>query len=53
LLIIQKDFDGYNRENWSGIIEWLVGYMSKLPTTLKEPLVEVNKLVKTTGNSKV
>lgn len=42
----KKDFDGYNRDNWSEIIEWLVNNMIKLEQSLKQPLQIVNQALK-------
>jgi hypothetical protein len=35
----KKYFDGYNRGNWLGIIEWQVENTSKFFIALKEPLI--------------
>lgn len=42
----KKGFDGYNRDNWLEIIEWLVNEMSKLEQALKQPLQIVNQALK-------
>lgn len=36
----QKDFDGYSRDNWPEIIDWLVDNMIKLEKAFKQPLQE-------------
>jgi len=38
--------DGYNKENWSEMIEWLINHMIKLEKAFKTPLQEVNKQLK-------
>ena len=46
LLIIQKEFDGYNNENWPEIIRWLVAEMIKFEKALKQPLQNANQKLK-------
>jgi hypothetical protein len=36
-------FDGYNRENWPEMIEWLAKNIAKLERVFKKPLAEANK----------
>lgn len=41
-----KSFDGFNKENWPEIIEWLVDHMIKLEKSFKGPVQEVGSLLK-------
>jgi len=38
--------DGYNRENWPGMIEWLVGNIIKLEEAFKKPLNDAVQALK-------
>jgi hypothetical protein len=46
----KKEFDGYNKDNWEDIIEWMVKHMSLLEVALKAPLFEVNQQLKQLHN---
>ena len=39
----QKDFDGYDRENWPEIIEWMVKHMTMLEGAFKQSLTLINR----------
>nr|WP_275666847.1 DUF4268 domain-containing protein [Vibrio tubiashii] len=39
----QKDFDGYDRENWPEIIEWMVKHMTTLEGAFKQSLTLINR----------
>ncbi|MBS3954217.1 MAG: DUF4268 domain-containing protein [Methylomicrobium sp.] len=39
-------FDGYDRDNWSDMIAWLIDHIVKLENAFKKPLAEVNKELK-------
>lgn len=39
----QKDFDGYDRENWPEIIEWMVKHMTMLEGAFKKSLTLINR----------
>tara|TARA_R100000005_G_scaffold96454_1_gene83491 strand:- start:21715 stop:22896 length:1182 start_codon:yes stop_codon:yes gene_type:complete len=41
-----KPVDGYNKDNWPGMISWMVDHMTKLETTLREPLKVINQQLK-------
>jgi len=41
-----KPVDGYNKDNWPGMISWMVDHMTKLETTLREPLKAINQQLK-------
>ena len=43
----KKEFEGYNKDNWPEIIEWLVNHMICLEKALKKPLQQVNSELKT------
>jgi len=47
----KKEFDGYNRDNWSEMIEWLVENMSNLEKAFKQPLQKVNSELRTANLS--
>ena len=40
---ISKDFDGYNKDNWTEMSSWIVDNMIRLEKGFKKPLVELNK----------
>lgn len=46
----KKEFDGYNKDSWGSIIEWMVGHMSRLEKALKAPLAEVNQQLRRLGS---
>ncbi len=39
----KKNFDGYNREYWPEIVEWMVKHMAMLEGAFKQPLILVNR----------
>ena len=45
--------DGYNKDNWADMINWLVEHMTRLEKALSEPLDKVRQELKTTSFSKV
>jgi hypothetical protein len=42
----RQSFDGYNKESWPEMIEWLEVNLSRLEAALREPLLKVNKKLK-------
>lgn len=42
-------FDGFNRENWPEMIEWLCGHIVRLDTAFSEPLADLNQQLKSGG----
>ena len=46
---VSKEFDGYNREYWSEIVEWLIQNMTKFELAFKSALLEVNRQLKSTS----
>ena len=42
-----KPFDGYNRDNWSEMIQWLGDHVTKLEAAFGEPLQRLNQTLKT------
>lgn len=43
----RKEFDGYNKDHWSKMIEWLISHMISLEKAFKQPLQQVNNELKT------
>ena len=43
---LSKPFDGYNRDNWPEMIEWLVSNMTLFEKALRQPLLEANSKLK-------
>ena len=43
----RKEFDGYNKDHWQEMIEWLISHMISLEKAFKQPLQQVNNEVKT------
>ena len=41
-----KSFDGYNKENWPAMIEWLCEYTPKLENAFKKPIESVRAKVR-------
>ncbi|WP_305815718.1 DUF4268 domain-containing protein [Photobacterium leiognathi subsp. mandapamensis] len=39
----KKNFEGYDRENWPEIIEWMVKHMAMLEGAFKQPLIAINR----------
>ncbi|MEF1290086.1 DUF4268 domain-containing protein [Vibrio sp. M260118] len=46
---VSKAFDGYNREYWPEIIEWLIQNMTEFELAFKSALLEVNRQLKSTS----
>lgn len=44
----KKNFEGYNRENWPEIIEWMVKHMTMLEVAFKQPLTAINRKLRET-----
>lgn len=42
-----KPFDGYDRDNWPEMIEWLGDHVARLETAFREPLQRLNQILKT------
>ncbi len=38
-----RKYDGYNRDNWPEMIEWLIHHIAQLEKALKQPLQEANQ----------
>jgi len=45
-----KPVDGYNKENWSTMIEWLIEHIVRLEIALKPALNSINQQMKTINN---
>ncbi|WP_136526571.1 DUF4268 domain-containing protein [Geomonas ferrireducens] len=43
------DVDGFNRDNWPGMVNWMVEHIIKLEAALKKPLADAVKALKTEG----
>jgi len=41
--------DGYNKDNWPEIIEWMIDHMQRLEKAFKAPLLEASQSLKHTG----
>jgi len=53
LLIIQKEFSGFNETEWQSIIQFLVVYTNKFENTFKSFLIEARlKLLENIKDSK-
>lgn len=46
LIVSQKDFDGFNKDSWAAMIEWLVEQVSKFDSVFSTVLPEINKTIK-------
>ncbi|HAH49107.1 DUF4268 domain-containing protein [Gimesia sp.] len=42
------DIDGYDKENWPTLIDWMVKHMTRLEKTFKQPLLEAAEQMKKT-----
>ncbi|MGF1758953.1 DUF4268 domain-containing protein [Photobacterium sagamiensis] len=42
----KKEFEGYNKDNWFEMIQWLVKHMTNLEQAFKQPLLRVNSELK-------
>lgn len=45
-----KPFDGYNRDNWPEMIQWLGDHIARLETAFREPLQRLNHVLKMKDN---
>ncbi|HCZ01218.1 MAG: hypothetical protein A3D16_21920 [Rhodobacterales bacterium RIFCSPHIGHO2_02_FULL_62_130] len=46
LIVYSEPFDGYNRDAWPQIIEWLSTHIQKLESTFRDPLARLNRQVR-------
>ncbi len=46
LIVFGQDFDGYDRENWPKIAEWLSSHLRRLENALNEPLARLGRQVR-------
>ena len=44
-------YDGFNKENWPAIIEWLCEHIIKLEEAFSEPLMRLNQELKSRGDA--
>jgi hypothetical protein len=42
----EKAFDGYNKESWTDMIDFMVDAMGRLESAFKPPLLDVHKQLK-------
>jgi hypothetical protein len=42
----EKEFDGYNRDNWDGMVTFLIETMARFESVFKGPLIDVNNVLK-------
>jgi len=42
-IVYAKPFDGFDRENWPAMIDWLSTHIRKLETAMREPLARLNR----------
>jgi len=42
----RKAFDGYDRENWSSMIDWLTEYFPKIEATFEKRIEDIRKVLK-------
>ena len=47
-----ESVDGYDKDNWSDIVAWLVEHMSRLETALRGPLEKIRPELKTADLNK-
>jgi len=47
-----KSVDGYDKDNWSAMVVWLVEHMSRLETALSRPLEKIRPELKAAEFSK-
>lgn len=48
-----KDFDGYDRDNWPEMIQWLSVHIRKFEAALREPLARLNRELRTQDDGDV
>ena len=46
LIVYSQPFDGYNRDAWPQMIEWLSSHIQKLESTFRDPLARLNRQVR-------
>jgi len=46
----KKEFDGYNKDNWTEMIQWMIVHMIRLEAALKTELVKINQQLKQSNN---
>jgi hypothetical protein len=46
LIVYSQPFDGYNREAWPEMIDWLSAHIQKLENTFREPLARLNRQIR-------
>ena len=46
-----RQFDGFNKDNWPEMIEWLCKYVVKLEEAFSEPLDRLNREMKSRGDA--
>ncbi|GGW24816.1 hypothetical protein GCM10011452_10260 [Gemmobacter lanyuensis] len=46
LIVYSQPFDGYNRDAWPQMIEWLSTHIQKLESTFRDPLARLNRQVR-------
>ena len=44
MAVFRKPFDGYNRDHWDEMIDWLVGHIKKLEATFKPEIPNLRQL---------
>ncbi|MCH8490519.1 MAG: DUF4268 domain-containing protein, partial [Oceanicaulis sp.] len=47
LIVYSRPFDGYNREIWPSMIDWLSVHIQKLEATFREHLARLNRQIRT------
>lgn len=52
-VLLKKAFDGYERENWSDITDWLVRTVSTFETAFKQPVQKANQELKLNIKSEI
>ncbi|MCD1125211.1 DUF4268 domain-containing protein [Jinshanibacter sp. LJY008] len=48
-IVYSQTFDGMNKEQWPAIIDWMIEYISRLESALKQPLAELAIKLKQSG----
>ncbi len=48
-IVYAKTVDGFEKDNWPGMIEWLVEHMTRLELALREPLRVINQQLRQHG----
>lgn len=47
LIVFAEPFEGYNRENWPRMIDWLIEHLRKLETAFKPQISELRQILRT------